>query len=232
MHRTDGARAESTAVRSLLAFAVAFGLALRIIVLLVLGTSHSPTYEFGILGTNLSQGAGFTYFASFRGLGVLPAVDHGAGFEPAADYGASTPKAPGDAQPGAYMPPVYPAIVAAADAAGSNESTQVRLLQALNLALFVVLALVVYRLGSALFDPKVGAVAALGAAGYPSLVYMTTQVSASNLYLPAQLGMLLLAVTSFAGRRTSAWPRRRARSPASSGCCGRRGSRSSPWSRS
>ncbi|MEY2450277.1 MAG: hypothetical protein QOH79_3753 [Acidimicrobiaceae bacterium] len=194
MRRSNGADAESTAVRSLLLFAIAAGLALRIVVLVVLGTSHSPTYEFGILGNNIAEGKGFTYFAAFPGLGVLPAVDRGNGFEPAADYGPRTPTVAGTPQPGAYMPPVYPTIAAAADTATTNPSSQIRILQVLNLALFVVLALVVFQLGSTLLGPRVGAVAALGVAAYPSLVYMTSQVSASNLYLPAQVAMLLLAV--------------------------------------
>lgn len=180
--------------RRLFAVAVALGLVLRIGLLVVLGTSHSPTSEFGIVGANLSHGQGFVYFASFPDQGVVAAADTGHGLAPADTTTASPVTSEGDPQPSAYMPPVYPAVAGVADAVTTSTSAEIRLLQLLNLALFVALAYALFALGRTLLGPEVGALVALGAAVYPPLVYMTSQVSAANLYLPVECAMLVAAI--------------------------------------
>ncbi|MDP8975788.1 MAG: glycosyltransferase family 39 protein [Actinomycetota bacterium] len=185
----------TTRARRLLLVAIVVGLVLRVVLLAVLGTSRSPVSEFGVIGANLSRGHGFTYFAAFPDQGVIPAADLGKGLLPAADVGYDRPTAfVGDPQPSAYMPPPYPALTAVADAATGTRPTQIRFMQLLNLGLFVVLAYMLFLLGRLLMGPEVGAIAALGAALYPALIYMTTQVSASNLYLPAEVAMLVVAI--------------------------------------
>lgn len=199
---------QETSARRLLLTAIVVGLVLRVGLLAVLGTSNSPVSEFGVIGANLSRGHGFTYFAAFPDVGVIPAADLGHGLKPAADVGQNRPSEfAGDPQPSAYMPPPYPVIVAAADAVTDARPAQIRLLQILNLGLFVVLAYVLFLLGRLLLGPEVGALVALAAALYPGLMYMTTQVSASNLYLPAECGMLLAglkAVRHPTNRRSAA----------------------------
>jgi len=186
---------ERTSARRLLFIAILVGLGLRAVLLAVLGTSSSPVSEFGVMGANLSHGHGFTYFAAFPDQGVIPAADLGHGLLPAADVGYDRPTAfVGSPQPSAYMPPAYPAMAAAADAVTSTRSAEIRLLQVLNLGLFVVLAYMLFLLGRLLMGPEVGALVALGGALYPGLIYMTTQVSASNLYLPAECAMLVVAI--------------------------------------
>lgn len=186
---------ERASARRLLFIAIVVGLVLRVGLLAVLGTAHSPVSEFGVIGANLSHGDGYTYFAAFPDQGVVPAANLGHGLAPAADVGYDRPSAfVGRPIPSAFMPPVYPAVAAAADAVTSSRPAEIRVLQALNLGLFIVLAYMLFLLASLLLGPEVGALVALAAAVYPSLIYMTTQVSASNLYLPAECAMLFLAI--------------------------------------
>ncbi len=179
----------------MLLVAMGLGLALRVALMAVLGTSNAAVSEFGVIGANLSHGHGFTYFAAFPDHGVIPAADMGEGLKPAADVGFDRPTPfVGDPQPGAFMPPLYPAIAGLADEVTSSRPDQIRLLQLFNLALFLALAYALFKLGSLLLGPEVGGLVALCSAAYPALVYMPTQVSASNLYLPAEAAMLVLAI--------------------------------------
>jgi len=190
-----GRQASASVPKRLLFVVMVVGLGLRLVLLGVMGTSSSPVSEFGVIGANLTHGHGFTYFAAFPDQGVIPAADLGRGLLPAADVGYDRATAfVGSPQPSAYMPPAYPVMAAAADAVTSTRPAQIRLLQLVNLGLFVVLAYTLFLLGRLLMGPEVGALVALAAALYPPLIYMTSQVSASNLYLPAECAMLVLAI--------------------------------------
>nr|MDQ6946357.1 glycosyltransferase family 39 protein [Actinomycetota bacterium] len=162
------------AARSLLLVAILLGIVIRVGVLFAFGTQQ-PIYEYRVIGSNLAHGRGFSFFAETpTGIHTQPLV--------------------GTPQPGAYVPPIYAVISAAADKATGGGSGEVRVLQGLNLLLFAVMALLLFELGTALLGAHVGGLVALGLALYPPLVYMTSQVSPSNLYLPAEAGLLLAVV--------------------------------------
>lgn len=134
------------------------------------------TYEFGVMGKNMEVGRGFSYFAEKPDGTVRPDdFEH-----------TGTPL------PSAFMPPVYVGIVAGALDVTSSDPTGVRALQALNIALAVASALLVFAIGTQLAGRSAGALAALAYALYPPLIYQATQVSASNVYVPLELLVVLL----------------------------------------
>lgn len=102
----------------------------------------------------------------------------------------------------AQWPPAYPATLALAFLPLGKSLLAAK---ALNVALAVISVILTYLLASRLFDRRVGLLAALLLAVFPSRVYLSTLVMAENLFVPAFLLALLLMVTwGLAGRRPTA----------------------------
>lgn len=163
---------------------IGLGVLLRVLAGLVVGPDV-PRYEFGVIATNLTTGRGYSLFG----------VD---------ESGLVSPRASGTPLPSAFMPPLYPLLVALVQLVVDGDLVG-RVLQGLNLLLAGVLIHAVARLTRALAQSHLaGLLAGLLVAGYPTLVYSATQVSASNLYLPlevALLGLLLRAATGLSPAR-------------------------------
>lgn len=157
---------------------------------LVVPAADVDLYEFGVIAENVTGGRGWSYFAAGPG-GVV--ID---------DAHVGVPLA------SAFMPPLHTALVVAASAlaggGGGGPAGVVWLVRAANLALAVLLLLAVHRLVSRVASERAARFAVLGCVLYPVLVYQATQVSASNTYLPVEIG--LLAVVAGLARRVRPGP--------------------------
>jgi hypothetical protein len=75
----------------------------------------------------------------------------------------------------------------------------------LNLLCYLALLILVFRLGGEVFDERVGLIAALIVALWPSLLLHTTQLLRDSLFLPAMLAFVLVCVRFLT--RDYPWPR-------------------------
>lgn len=155
---------------------------LRLAVGFVFPADETNTYEFGRIAQNLVEGHGFSYFPATE-TEVLP-------FEREAEATRRLPSA--------FMPPLYPLVVAGATfLSGSSHNTTVWTVRGFNLLFACGTALLLFLLARRLLDSRQGAtLAVLGFAVYPTTMYMATQVSASNLYIPVQLAVLVLLLAA------------------------------------
>ncbi|HET6952915.1 MAG TPA: glycosyltransferase family 39 protein [Acidimicrobiales bacterium] len=173
---TSGAARLITALACLpLAAVVAVALAARVLVGIAFPAATADGYEFGTLARNIVEGDGYTYFRD----------DPVGRLEPD-EVGAS-----GDPLPSAYMPPAYTYATAAALEAGGGHAGMVWVLRGLHLAAAAAGVVCVDALARRLAGRAAGRLAAVGYALYPALVYVSTQVSSANVYLPLELAVLL-----------------------------------------
>jgi 4-amino-4-deoxy-L-arabinose transferase-like glycosyltransferase len=159
--------------RSALPAVIALGVAVRLGADLLVG-ADVPQYEFGIIAENLTSGRGYAFFGTDESGRVQPGVT-------------------GTAVPSAFMPPLYPFLVALAHQVSAEAQVVIRLLQGVNLVLAGLLVHAFSRLVRDLARSHLaGLLAGLLVALHPTLVYGATQVSASNLYLPLEVALLAL----------------------------------------
>lgn len=149
---------------------------LRLVAGLVVDAGDVDLYEFGVLATNWVNGDGYSYF-SVTPTGVVE------GFVPGAAY-----------LPGAFMPPAYVMVVAAATvlarALSLGPDGVVWIVRVANTLLAAVGLLGLFVLVRALAGENAARIACLVLAVLPTFVYLTTQVSAANLYLPLEIWLL------------------------------------------
>lgn len=162
--------------RALLAIVV-LGVVVRLVAMGALGTAHQNLYEFGVIGQNVVDGRGYTFYAAQPDGKVVVDNAHA-----------------GHPLPSAFMPPGYTIVVAGAEALGSSHAAVIRWLELVNLVAAAVAIVLAQRLGSLVFGARAGTWAAFGFAFYPVLIYQATQPSASNLYLPIDLVALIAAI--------------------------------------
>jgi hypothetical protein len=173
-----------------LATILAVTVAVRLIAGFVFPAESTPVYEFGRIARNVVDGEGYSYFPTD---GQRP-------------LSLDQEDAVAERLPSAYMPPLYTYMtVAATELGGGSDAGTVRTLRWFNIALACAAVVAVHALTRRLLgSTRAAALAALTFAVYPSTVYVATQVSAANLYIPAQLVLLmalLVAAASPAGRR-------------------------------
>ena len=161
--------------------------ALRIVAALVFGPGDVDLYEFGVIAANWVNGDGYSYL-SVTPTGVVE------GYVPGAGY-----------LPGAFMPPAYVVVVAGATvlarALALGPEGVVGIVRVANVALAAVGLLGLSVLVRTLADAAAARVACLVFAVLPTFVYVTTQVSAANLYLPLEI-WLLAGLSVLAGGAT------------------------------
>lgn len=161
-----------------LRYVVGLALVLRLVADLAFSASGTDQYEFGVLAENLTDGRGYSYFGATED-GVAPGTV-------------------GDPLPSAFMPPLWTGLVAlahlGADLAGGGDALVVWLVRLVNLALAAVAVIGMDRLGREAWSPAAGRLAALAFAAYPPLLYLSTQVSAANAYLPLEIWLLVLGM--------------------------------------
>lgn len=157
-------------------------LVLRLGAGVVFSAETTDTYEFGRLAQNVVEGNGYSY---------VPADEDGRLPIERADEATMW-------LPSAQMPPAYPYVtVIARELTGSSHSSTVRAVRGFNLLMACGAVLAVAALARRLWGTKRAAtLAALGFAVYPPAIYMATQVSAANLYVPVQLVVLLLLLVA------------------------------------
>ena len=164
--------------RRVLVAAIMLGILLRLLAALVIGQG-GEIHEFGVIGENVVTGRGFSYHAVDERGTVVRDFDH-----------------EGRPLPSAFMPPVYTYAVGGAFAATSTTEGAVAMIQIAQALLAGLAILAMAWLARSVFGPVAGGLAALAYAGYPALIYQTTQVSASNFYLLLEivtLGLLIAA---------------------------------------
>ncbi|WP_433783412.1 hypothetical protein ACQPX6_25485 [Actinomycetospora sp. CA-101289] len=144
-------------------------------------------YEFGVIATNWVNGDGYSWF-SVTPTGVVE------GFVPGAAY-----------LPGAFMPPAYVVVVAGATvlarALALGPEGVVWIVRVVNTLLAAAGLLGLFVLVRALAGATAARVACLVLAVLPTAVYLATQVSAANLYLPLEI-WLLAGLAVLAGAAT------------------------------
>ena len=167
--------------------AIVLGIALRLLAALVIGQG-GEIHEFGVIGENVVTGRGFSYYAVDGDGTVARDLDH-----------------TGRPLPSAFMPPLYTVAVGGAFGATSSNQAAVGLIQVVQAFAAGLAIAAVAWLARSLFGTVAGALAAFGYACYPALIYQTTQVSASNLYLLLEIVALgcLVAASRRSGLR---WP--------------------------
>ena len=165
---------------------VALAMLVRIVVWFILPARSVNMYEFGIIGENLAIGRGYSYFSVVGGQ-IVTAVT-------------------GTPLPSAFMPPAYTFLVAGAFVVahwfGGDQLAAIVLVRVLNLVLAAAMVALVVQLGRLVHSDRAGRFAALACGVYPPLVYQSTQISASNLYIPLELLLLVLTVRAV---RTPRW---------------------------
>jgi len=97
----------------------------------------------------------------------------------------------GPGEPTSIRPPLYPGLLAAVWTAVPNNLQAIRVLQML---LTLATAVLVYRLGSRVYDPTVGAWAAAATWLYPSLIFANFLILTETLFTFLLIGFVLLAV--------------------------------------
>ncbi|GAA4772836.1 hypothetical protein GCM10023200_01500 [Actinomycetospora chlora] len=159
-----------------LAVSLALLVVLRLAAGLVLDPGDVDLYEFGVIARNWVNGDGYSYF-SLTPTGVVE------GYVPGATY-----------VPGAFMPPAYVVVVAGATllarALALGPEGVVWIVRVVNTLLAAVGLLGLAVLVRTLAGPAAARVACLVLAVLPTFVYLATQVSAANLYLPLETWLL------------------------------------------
>ena len=191
---TGGAEPEGVVRRAVRALAavplvavVAVAIGVRVLAGVAFPAAETETYEFGWLARNIVDGRGYAYYADDP-VGRLTPEESG-------ELGAPFPSA--------YMPPLYTFLTAGAVELGDTHEGTVWLVRLANLASAAAGVLVMHALARRLVGQPGARLAALGFALYPAIVYLATQVSAANLYVTLELGVLVLllrASTSAAWR--------------------------------
>jgi len=166
---------------------VAAAIVVRLLAGVAFTAADTDVYEFGWLAENIVDGHGYTYFTD-------------------TPQGRVEPTRPDstDRLASAFMPPGYTYLTAAGAAVGGSHDGTVWAVRALNALLAAAGVVLIDSLGRRLVGRPAARLAAVGFAFYPALVYAATQVSAANLYLPLEMGLLLLLIR--AGRLPS-WRR-------------------------
>ena len=106
----------------------------------------------------------------------------------------------GPGEPTSIRPPLYPGLLAAVWTAVPNNLQAIRVLQML---LTLATAVLVYRLGSRVYDPTVGAWAAAATWLYPSLIFANFLILTETLFTFLLIGFVLLAVRLIQAPRLS-----------------------------
>src|SRR5262245_65708283 len=106
----------------------------------------------------------------------------------------------GPGEPTSIRPPLYPALLAAVWTVVPNNLQAIRVLQML---LTLATAVLVYRLGSRVYDPTVGAWAAATTWLYPSLIFANFLILTETLFTFLMIGFVLLAVRLIQNPRLS-----------------------------
>jgi 4-amino-4-deoxy-L-arabinose transferase-like glycosyltransferase len=170
-----------------LAAVVVGALVLRLAAGVAFPAADTETYEFGWLARNIADGEGYVYFHDDPEGRVHP-----------------EPGQPGELLQSAAMPPVYTGVTAVATWAADSHAGTVWGVRLLNLAAAAASVVLIEALARRLVGGRAARLAAIGFALYPALVYMSTQVSAANVYLPVELALFLSLI---AASRSSSWPR-------------------------
>jgi 4-amino-4-deoxy-L-arabinose transferase-like glycosyltransferase len=157
---------------------VALAVVVRVMAGLAFPAAETDTYEFGWLAHNVVDGRGYSYYADSPEGRLTPEGE--------------SPQA--EPFPSAYMPPAYTAVATGAEWLSGSAAATVWLVRVVNAAAAAAGVLLIHALARRLVGRRAAVLAAFGYALYPALVYMATQVSAANLYLPLELGVLLLLV--------------------------------------
>jgi len=153
------------------------GMLFRVVATLIVGTNVAQ-YEFGTIAANLNAGRGYSYFG----------VD---------EYGNIAPATTGTGLPSAFMPPLYTMIVALAQSISGNGELGIRILQGINVLLAASLISGFYWLVRLISGNRAAAaIAGLLVALYPPLIYSSTQISASNLYIPLEILLIGLMIAA------------------------------------
>jgi len=97
----------------------------------------------------------------------------------------------GPGEPTSIRPPLYPGLLAAVWTASPNNLQAIRVLQIL---LTFATAVLVYRLGSHVYDPTVAAWAAAATWLYPSLIFANFLILTETLFTFLLIGFVVLAV--------------------------------------
>jgi 4-amino-4-deoxy-L-arabinose transferase-like glycosyltransferase len=165
-------------------------LSLRLLAGFVFPASSTEPYEFIPIARNVVDGHGFSYFAvdSDGDVRLEEGVD-------AERY-----------IPSSYMPPMYCYVAVIAVVVGGDSDTgAIWAMRGLNLIMAAAMVLALRALTKRITgSERAGNLAALGFAVYPSFVYGATQVSASNLYLPIEMLLLLVLIDT---PQTKSWRR-------------------------
>jgi 4-amino-4-deoxy-L-arabinose transferase-like glycosyltransferase len=181
-------RAVDRLTRVPLVVVVAVAIGVRVLAGLAFTAADTDTYEFGWLARNIVDGRGYSYFADDAEGRLTPGESDELG----------------DPFPSAYMPPVYTYLTAGASQVADSHAGTVWLLRLANIAAAAAGVVLMHALARRLVGPRAAVLAALGFAVYPALVYASTQVSAANLYIPLELGVLLLLLRA---ARSASWSR-------------------------
>lgn len=167
--------------------AVGAGVAARVGAMGVVRVRSTDLYEYGVIGQNVSDGRGYVYY-SVDGQGRV-AIDD-----------AHT----GRPLPSAYMPPGYTAVVAVVMSLAHGRAA-IWMLRVLNLLAAALAIWLISLVGKEVYGPLAGSCAALVLALYPVAIYQATQTSASNVYLPVEIAVLLLVLRAARSSHRRAW---------------------------
>jgi 4-amino-4-deoxy-L-arabinose transferase-like glycosyltransferase len=168
---------------------VVLAIAVRLAAGVAFPAADADTYEFGWMGRNIAEGRGYSYFFD----------------DPVGRLTPEESERLGRPFPSAYMPPVYTYLTAGATELGGSDADTVWLLRIANLAGAAGGVLLMRRLARRLVGAGAATLAAIGFAVYPSLIYASTQVSASNIYIPLELGVLLVLLRATESATWRSW---------------------------
>lgn len=168
---------------------VVLAIAVRLAAGVAFPAADADTYEFGWLGRNIAEGHGYSYYFD----------------DPVGRLSPEDSERLGRPFPSAYMPPAYTFLTAGATGLGASEADTVWLLRITHLAAAAVGVVLMHRLARRLVGAGAATLAAIGLAVYPSLIYASTQVSASNIYIPLELGILLLLLRATESATWRSW---------------------------
>jgi 4-amino-4-deoxy-L-arabinose transferase-like glycosyltransferase len=188
---TVPARLVERAVRLPLMAIVAIAVGARLVAGLAIPASGTSEYEFGRLARNVVDGHGYSYYSD----------------DPVGRLDPEKPGLPGEKLPSAHMPPAYTGLTAVAVGVAGSHTGMIWMVRLLNAAAAVGGLLAIHALARRLTSERAAKLAALGFALYPSMVYAATQVSAANVYLPAEMAALVLMLGTATAAGPGAWRR-------------------------
>lgn len=170
---------------------VAVTVAVRLLAALAIPAETTETYEFGHVARSIVAGDGFSYYPATAGEVLAPGEAGGAERR----------------LPSAHMPPLYAYVTAGAmEIAGPSHVATVWAVRVFNLVMAAATALGLLMLSRRLLGSGRGAtLAALAFALYPTGIYMATQVSAANLYVPVTIAVILLLLGAVRARAPGVW---------------------------